>query len=352
MPNPTTRSFCSMKAKAFILCALIALNAVAVAADKIKMELRRVDGCSFNCGEERQTTVMVLTPRRHSDGHREGAIPSRKYPRDVYDKPVALLVVENLENHPIDLVDLNVTGWFVEIVVDKRSHKSGLMLPASSCPIGYVRRIPPCGKIALLVGRPCTQSKYEFRVGCHPDVLKRQNDSTDENRPFQYTNWLTVDAASKNEIAPMARDKPPKMSLLRLDNNLRNKNLDNVIRLDGRGMRNFVDCVVLLENENDFPIRVGGLNRDNWKIVTTARDGTKSICHPFPMSRDEDARTLLLGARETVVVPLTIEMDLADYKNLESLQMEYSANGEQAETIIYFLRSEALGDTEGGLSGS
>ena len=317
-----------------VLCVSTVMNFWAVYAGNVELRLLPVVDCyaETNCGI--RSGIKVLHPKRRGVEDVVMADSSGAY---VYDCPVALLEVRNLaHDRPCAIGDLWGPDWHVEIVTGEGAFRAKLML-FGGCywPLSLLVRRHE--SVCLLIGRLCGWQEYKFRVGYVQGIsrnLDRREDKADwpYDLAVVYSNWFSVRRSNHRCGADCVRDVAPKLSLCRLENNVNEKCVGvGVFNDDGL----IVDMVALVENDNEFPIKMPIFSADSWTIRAYHSDGRASVLRPFCNScRFANDSVERLNPREIVAVPVAIRIDAEEYSRLEKIVLRYEAGACQMESEL------------------
>ena len=316
---------------AALLVSLVA-SAGACGAAELELSLCPVKDIYAGACQGDRIGTKVLHPQRRGV---KGAIPAKDYETYVYDDPVAMLQVRNLdETNRVDVGCLLGNDWFVEFAPSNKPARTGLMIVGSDKGM-FARAIRPRESLCLLIGRLKADPQYEFRVGYLKGSLNGAKEIPGKwpfNFDIAYSNWLSVDALVQERREVGAQEAMPRLSLYRLENNIGNVKCDGVKKFDGKGAVGFVDMVALLENDNDSPIRFPGFGA--WKVAAYDPEGQVVFSGTFhkPCTSDD----VYLKAKGKLAVPLYMDMGLEEYKRLDRVRVECSSGSRRCEAEFRF----------------
>lgn len=306
--------------------------------DNLELKLFPVEDIYSACTQNGRLGVKVLHPRRNGV---DDVIPSGGFKTYAYDYPVAALRVRNLDDvESVEIESVNGPAWLVEIATTNMSYRAPLMYHGSSL-AAYVRNLQPNEAISLLVGRLTAEIEYKFRVGyfrgrrMNPDFDSSPRGSLEDN--FVYSNWFQVDSAVMNRQESTAQEAAPRLSLCRLENNIRDRQCSHVKMFDRMDHGNFVDLLLWIENEEDFPIRCSDIFSGDWKLMAyNASWGEPRViplCCPLAHDKTYDLR---LCAKECLAVPLSINMSIEDFLQSWMFKIEYDCESQHSEAEMLF----------------
>ena len=327
-----------MNSRYIVFSILTAALIGSVDANEIELLLLPVVDCYAATNQGAHTGIKVLHPRRRCV---KDVIPSDFSSSVVYDTPVALLQVRNLSSQQIEIGDLLGNDWFVEIAATNVPIWTGLM-HIGSCRAAWARHIRPHEILCLLIGRLRSEPIYKFRVGYVSGHLKgagksRETSSWPSNCKIVYSNWFLVGSNSTNSDGMGMQVEAPRLSLYRLENNLGYRAFEGVRNFSCKDDSSFVDLVVVLENDNDFPIQCQGFGTGAWKIEASGPTGRMISCKTLQESCAFDPmRYLCLKASERVAIPLFMNMSLDDYKRLDRVKIEYDSCSRHSDAELRF----------------
>lgn len=306
--------------------------------DKINLKLCPVVDVYSQSREDDCTGILVLHPQRRDV---KDVLQSKDFETYVYDKPIALLKVQNLDDvEQAEVGSLLGNDWFVEIATNDKPFRAGLMI-TGSCRVRYVRKLEPKENICLLIGRLSAATNYKFRVGCLNDRIVERGACPGCvwpcNLDISYSNWLSVGSATMDMDDADIQDEVPNISLCSLENNIGDKNYRGVKMFCREGTGKFVDIVLLLENQNDFPIKSAGF--DTSYLKATLCDMSGSVVHEetWPKACGRAVvQDLHLPAKGCLAIPLFVDIGIEEYQQLSKIRVEYIGNSwhKEAELLL------------------
>ena len=306
--------------------------------DKIDLKLCPVVDVYSNSRQDDSTGIMVLHPRRR---YIKDALQSKDFETYVYDKPIALLKVQNLDDaEQAEVGSLLGNDWFVEIATNSKPFRAGLMIAGSSR-ARYVRKLEPKENVCLLIGRLNAATNYKFRVGYLNDRIVERNACPGSgwqcNLGISYSNWLSLGPATTDMDDAGIQDEMPNISLCRIENNIGDKNCRGVKMFGREGAGKFVDVVLLLENKNVFPIKCSEFGTCYLKATVFGISG--SVLHEETWSKacgHAFAQDLFLPARGCLAIPLFIDVGIKEYQQFCKIRVEYIGNSLHNEAELLY----------------
>lgn len=305
------------------------------AAEEVELKLCPTVDSGLTNGHE-NAGIRVLHPYRRGA---DDVVFHKEYTQYAYDRPVALLRVRNLHDKILEIGDLLGNDWFVELSINSKRSKSGLMLLGSSR-ARFIRKVQPRDTLCLLIGRLEAASKYDFRVGY---VTGKTADCSSHSagwpfgRGIVYSNWLTVDSSSCRGADMKEEKGVPKISLHQLENNIASTNCSCVLNFGHKGNRQFVDLVVVMENQNEFPMRCPILNSEVLDITLYHSNGMVTYRrHIRRQDIHNDGNTIHLKAGSALAIPLSLDIALDEYRSLGGIKIEYDSGWGHGEAELRF----------------